>query len=122
MDVFAFPDRICRDRGELRRWLAQKRLDPRGWKLHRVPYPRAQLKRLGLQCRSNNLPGYTQGGSNGVPILADFAVKYHNEAKTLGVDVEELYTALVSDAQVNPPEWNTQGIIVCSSPLGMQFI
>jgi len=28
LDVFAFTDRFCRDRGELRRWLAQKRLDP----------------------------------------------------------------------------------------------
>lgn len=69
-----------------------------------------------FQCRSNNLPGYTQGGSNGVPILADFAVKYHNEAQALGVDVQELYTALNSDGQVNPPEWNTQGTTVLHSP------
>lgn len=61
------------------------------------------------ECRSNNLPGYTQGGSNGVPILADFAVKYHNEAQALGVNVDELYTAIASDGQVNPPEWNTHG-------------
>jgi hypothetical protein len=66
---------------------------------------------LSLKCRANNLPGWTQGGSNGVPILADFAVKYHNEAQALGVDVNELYTALVSDGQVNPPEWNTQGML-----------
>ena len=44
-----------------------------------------------------------------MPILADFAVKYHSEAQAMGVDVNELYTALVSDGQVNPPEWNTQG-------------
>lgn len=61
------------------------------------------------ECRSNNLPGWTQGGSNGVPILADFAVKYHNEAQALGVDLDELYSALVTDAQVNPPEWNIEG-------------
>ena len=36
-------------------------------------------------------------------------MKYHNEAQALGVDVNELYEALVSDGQVNPPEWNTQG-------------
>lgn len=47
-----------------------------------------------------------------MPILADFAVKYHNEAQSLGVDVNELYTALVSDGQVNPPEWNTEGIYI----------
>ncbi|KAF8513341.1 glycoside hydrolase family 92 protein [Hysterangium stoloniferum] len=61
------------------------------------------------ECRSNNVPGWTQGGSNGVPILADFAVKYHNEASTLGVDINELYSALLTDGEVNPPEWNIQG-------------
>ncbi|GJJ06144.1 hypothetical protein Clacol_000333 [Clathrus columnatus] len=61
------------------------------------------------ECHSNNLPGWTQGGSNGVPILADFAVKYHNEAQSLGVDLDELYSALVTDGQVNPPEWNIEG-------------
>ncbi|KIJ39475.1 glycoside hydrolase family 92 protein [Sphaerobolus stellatus SS14] len=61
------------------------------------------------ECRANNLPGWTQGGSNGVNILADFAVKYHNEAAALGVDLDELYEALITDGQVNPPEWNIQG-------------
>lgn len=65
------------------------------------------------QCRSNNLPGWTQVGSNGVSILADFAVKYHNEAQSLGVDLNELYSALVTDAQVNPPEWNIEGALLC---------
>ena len=56
------------------------------------------------ECRSNQLPGWTQGGSDGTNILADFAVKYHNEASTLGVDINELYTALKSDGEINPPE------------------
>jgi len=49
-----------------------------------------------------------------VNILADFAVKYHNEAQALGVNINELYSALVTDAQVNPPEWNIEGLF---SPL-----
>ncbi|OJA12651.1 hypothetical protein AZE42_08696 [Rhizopogon vesiculosus] len=61
------------------------------------------------ECRSNNLPGWTQGGSSGDNIVAQFAVNYHNEAKALGIDINELYAALVTDGQVNPPEWNTMG-------------
>lgn len=37
-------------------------------------------------------------------ILADFAVKYHKEAAALGVDIQELYRALKTDGEVNPPE------------------
>ncbi|KAF8318019.1 glycoside hydrolase family 92 protein [Clavulina sp. PMI_390] len=61
------------------------------------------------ECRSNQLPGWTQGGSDGTNILADFAVKYHNEAAGLGVDINELYNALKSDGEINPPEWNIEG-------------
>ncbi|KAL5507032.1 hypothetical protein ACEPAH_6488 [Sanghuangporus vaninii] len=61
------------------------------------------------ECRSNNLPGYTQGGSDGDNVVSHFAVLYHNEAARLGVDKNELYSALKTDAEINPPEWNTQG-------------
>jgi len=61
------------------------------------------------EARCNNLPGWTQGGSNGVNILADFAVKYHNEASKLGVDVNELYAAIRSDGMVNAPEFDAHG-------------
>lgn len=61
------------------------------------------------EARTNNVPGWTQGGSNGVNILADFAVKYHNEAASLGVDINELYAAIKSDGLVNPAEWDVQG-------------
>ncbi|KAG1739257.1 glycoside hydrolase family 92 protein [Suillus lakei] len=61
------------------------------------------------ECRANNLPGWTQGGSSGDNIVAQFAVNYHNEAQALGIDLDELYAALVTDGQVNPPEWNTMG-------------
>jgi len=61
------------------------------------------------ECRANNLPGWTQGGSSGDNIVSHFAVSYHNEAKTLGIDLDELYAAMVTDAEVNPPEWNIEG-------------
>ncbi|KAL5528179.1 hypothetical protein ACEPAF_7315 [Sanghuangporus sanghuang] len=61
------------------------------------------------ECRSNNLPGWTQGGSNGDNIVAHFAITYHNEAAQLGVDINELYSAAKTDAELNPPEWNIHG-------------
>ena len=61
------------------------------------------------EVRANNVLGWTQGGSNGVNILADFAVKYHNEASKLGVDINELYAGLRTDGLVNPPEWDIHG-------------
>ena len=64
------------------------------------------------ECRSNNLPGWTQGGSDATNILADFAVKYHAEAADLGVNITELYEALRSDGEDTPPE---VGILILSS-------
>ncbi|KAF9227212.1 glycoside hydrolase family 92 protein [Gyrodon lividus] len=61
------------------------------------------------ECRANNVPGWTQGGSSGDNIVAQFAVNYHNEAEALGIDLNELYAAMVTDGEVNPPEWNTMG-------------
>ncbi|KAF9482237.1 glycoside hydrolase family 92 protein [Pholiota conissans] len=61
------------------------------------------------ECRANNLPGWTQGGSSADNIVSHFAVSYHNEATRLGIDLNELYSALVTDAEVNPPEWNIEG-------------
>ncbi|KAJ3502040.1 hypothetical protein NLJ89_g9066 [Agrocybe chaxingu] len=61
------------------------------------------------ECRANNLQGWTQGGSSADNIVSHFAVYYHNEAQQLGIDLNELYAALVTDAEVNPPEWNIQG-------------
>ncbi|KAJ7091865.1 glycoside hydrolase family 92 protein [Mycena belliarum] len=61
------------------------------------------------ECRANNLPGWTQGGSSGDVIVGHFATHYHNEAAALGINLEELYSAAWTDAEVNPPEWNIQG-------------
>ncbi|KAI0276555.1 glycosyl hydrolase family 92-domain-containing protein [Russula aff. rugulosa BPL654] len=60
-------------------------------------------------CRANNLPGWTQGGSSGDVIIGHFAINYHNEAQALGIDLTELYAAQIADAEVNPPEWDIQG-------------
>ncbi|KAI9062844.1 glycoside hydrolase family 92 protein [Trametes sanguinea] len=61
------------------------------------------------ECRANNLPGWTQGGSSGDVIVGHFAITYHNEAAALGIDLNELYSAMLADAEINPPEWNTLG-------------
>ncbi|KAH9821224.1 glycoside hydrolase family 92 protein [Melampsora americana] len=61
------------------------------------------------ECRANNLPGWTQGGSDGTNILADFALKYSRQAASLGVDLQEMYTALVSDAEQTPATWDVGG-------------
>lgn len=61
------------------------------------------------ECRANNVPGWTQGGSSGDNIVGHFAMLYHNEASALGIDLEELYSAMLADGEINPPEWNTLG-------------
>ncbi|KII92737.1 glycoside hydrolase family 92 protein [Plicaturopsis crispa FD-325 SS-3] len=61
------------------------------------------------ECRANNLPGWTQGGSSADNIVSHFAVSYHNEAQKLGIDLNELYAALKADGESNPPEWDIEG-------------
>ena len=43
--------------------------------------------------------GYVQGGSDGMPILGDWAVKYGAYAQRLGVPRDDLYRALVDTAE-----------------------
>ncbi|KAI3613017.1 glycoside hydrolase family 92 protein, partial [Moniliophthora roreri] len=43
------------------------------------------------------------------PILAEFWVKFHDYAKTLNVSGDDLYNALLADAELQPPDWNLQG-------------
>ncbi|KAJ3538305.1 hypothetical protein NM688_g6540 [Phlebia brevispora] len=61
------------------------------------------------ECRANHLPGWTQGGSSGDVILGQFAMTYHDEAEALGIDLEELYSAILADANDTPPTWDIQG-------------
>ncbi|KIJ39487.1 glycoside hydrolase family 92 protein [Sphaerobolus stellatus SS14] len=60
------------------------------------------------ECRSNTKDGYVQGGSDGMPILGDFAVKYGKNAAQLGVDPADLWQALVDTAENTPPNWYTR--------------
>ena len=61
------------------------------------------------ECRANNLPGWTQGGSSGDVIVGHFALNYHNEASQLGVDLNDVYSAMLADGELNPTEWDVQG-------------
>ncbi|KAJ3818967.1 glycoside hydrolase family 92 protein [Lentinula raphanica] len=61
------------------------------------------------ECRANNLPGWTQGGSSGDVIVGHFAINYHNEAAALGIDLDELYSAMLADGDLNPMEWDIEG-------------
>jgi len=48
-------------------------------------------------------------GSSADNIVSHFAIHYHNEASQLGIDLDELYSALLADGELNPPEWNIMG-------------
>lgn len=73
-------------------------------------YIDSYLKRGWMpDCRANNLPGWTQGGSSADVIIGHFAMTYHEEAEKLGINLEQLYAAMIADAEINPPEWNIQG-------------
>ncbi|TEB24719.1 hypothetical protein FA13DRAFT_1738929, partial [Coprinellus micaceus] len=61
------------------------------------------------ECRGATVQHYMQGGSNADPILGEFFVKYSKQARALGVSPEDLYTALLADAEKQPPNWNLQG-------------
>jgi len=49
--------------------------------------------------------GWTQGGSNADVVLADSYLKNITE----GVDWAKAYEAVVSDAEVEPPNWDIEG-------------
>lgn len=56
-------------------------------------------------CRMSLCKGFTQGGSNADIVLADSYLKNISE----GVDWATAYEAIVSDAEVEPPNWNVEG-------------
>ncbi|KAI9449063.1 glycoside hydrolase family 92 protein [Lactarius psammicola] len=61
------------------------------------------------ECRGALKQQWVQGGSNGDPILAEFFVKFQNQAASLNVSAESLYAALVADAENTPPNFDLQG-------------
>ncbi|KAK8029558.1 hypothetical protein PG993_010849 [Apiospora rasikravindrae] len=61
------------------------------------------------ECRANNVLGWTQGGNNAVPIVADFIVKYADHAAALGVDLDEFWDAVEHDVEATPANWDYTG-------------
>ncbi|KAK7027970.1 hypothetical protein VNI00_015053 [Paramarasmius palmivorus] len=61
------------------------------------------------ECRGATTQQWIQGGSNADPILAEFWVKFHQQAAALNVSGDDLYSALLADAELQPPDWNLQG-------------
>ncbi|KAI0752421.1 glycoside hydrolase family 92 protein [Daedaleopsis nitida] len=61
------------------------------------------------ECRGATVKHFIQGGSNGDPILAEFLVKFQSQAKDLSVSADDLYKALLADAELQPPNWDLQG-------------
>lgn len=48
-------------------------------------------------------------GSSADPIVGHFAVTYHDEAEALGIDLNDLYSALLADGNNTPPNWDIEG-------------
>ncbi|KAF9259619.1 glycoside hydrolase family 92 protein [Marasmius fiardii PR-910] len=61
------------------------------------------------ECRGATVQQWIQGGSNADPILGEFWVKYHEQATELGVSGDDLYNALLADAEIQAPNWDLQG-------------
>ncbi|KAI0771834.1 family 92 glycosyl hydrolase [Irpex lacteus] len=61
------------------------------------------------ECRANHMRGWTQGGSSADPIVGHFAVTYHDEAEALGIDLNDLYSAMLADGNNTPPNWDIEG-------------
>lgn len=61
------------------------------------------------ECRANTVRGWVQGGNNGVPIVADFAVKYAAHAEALGVKPQDLWGALEHDVEATPANFDYEG-------------
>lgn len=61
------------------------------------------------ECRGATAMHSIQGGSNGDPILGEFFVKFHEQAAALQVSPDDLYNALLVDAENEPLNWNLQG-------------
>ncbi len=47
--------------------------------------------------------------TDGDPILAEFFVKFQQQADALSVRADALYNALLADAELQPPNWDLQG-------------
>ena len=62
-------------------------------------------KRLG----GSDPYGLIVSGSSADPIVGHFAVTYHDEAEALGIDLNDLYSALLADGNNTPPNCDIEG-------------
>jgi putative alpha-1,2-mannosidase len=61
-------------------------------------------------CRMSHCKGFTQGGSNADIVITDAYLKNI----TAGIDWALAYEAVVKDAEVEPPNWDVEGMLVTS--------
>ncbi|KAE8215972.1 hypothetical protein CF327_g817 [Tilletia walkeri] len=59
------------------------------------------------ECRANMVPGLTQGGADGLNVIADYIVKYGYSS--LAFTKEEILAQLVKESYVTPTDWNSYG-------------
>ncbi|KAL9939006.1 hypothetical protein V8E36_001819 [Tilletia maclaganii] len=59
------------------------------------------------ECRANVVPGLTQGGSDGLNVVADYIVKYG--ASSLAFDKAHILEQLKKESYVTPHEWSSYG-------------
>ena len=52
---------------------------------------------------------YDPTGSSADPIVGQFAVAYHDEAASLGIDLNDLYSAMLADGLNTPLDWDIEG-------------
>lgn len=60
-------------------------------------------------CRMSLCKGFTQGGSNADVILADLFVKMRDLSEQYGLDWQDVYEAVKTDAEKEPLNWSVQG-------------
>ena len=60
-------------------------------------------------CRMSLCKGFTQGGSNADVILADLFVKMRSISEDLGLNWEDAYEAVKTDAEDEPLVWSVEG-------------
>ena len=51
----------------------------------------------------------SSAGSSGDVIVGHFAMTYHDEAAALGISLDDLYSALLADGNLTPPNWDIEG-------------
>ncbi|KAK0560031.1 hypothetical protein OC861_006435 [Tilletia horrida] len=59
------------------------------------------------ECRANMVPGLTQGGADGLNVIADYIVKYG--ISSLAFTKEQILAQLTKESYVTPKEWNSYG-------------